>query len=190
MLEQLTGWLVPVPATTVATVLTTLVAAAAGLLVPAGIAKLRTPAVARTALGWSLSVGDRAVRLLGAGEVVLAVAVLVVGGPILTGLLALAYAGFAVVASRQRARGAGCGCFGATATPTGWTHVALDVTAAVVAVAAVIVVTPAPLALLAASGPLLGVAYGIGLVAAVATAQQLLTALPDLAAARAEGGLA
>lgn len=167
-------------------VLTVLVVLAAGLLVPAGIAKLRDPAVAREALGLPARI-EPLVRLLGAGELVLAAAVLATGARPAIVALALTYAGFTVVALRQRSRGESCGCFGASETPTGWHHVLLDGTAALVAAAAAVVGTAAPVALLA-DAPLSGVPLLLGAGVAVLTLQLLITALPDLAAARRTAG--
>lgn len=175
-----TGWL--------DTTLAVAVAVAAGLLVPAGVAKLRTPAVARRALGAPARVGDGAVRVLGAGELVLAAGVLVIGGPVLVGLLAVTYLGFALVAARQRSRGEGCGCFGVeTETPTSLGHVVLDGVAAAAAAVAVVVSAPSLLAVVVADGSALAVPFLLGVVVAVASAQLLLTALPDLAAAARRG---
>jgi hypothetical protein len=171
----------------VAVALAVLVALAAGLLVPAGIAKLRDPAVARRALDLPRR-AEPAVRLLGVGELVLAIAVLATGAWPLVAALALTYAGFTVVASRQRARGASCGCFGASRTPTGWHHVLLDGAAALVtATAAVVGVTPAA-GLVTTAAPLTGVLLAATGAVAVVTLQQLITTLPDLAVARRTAG--
>jgi hypothetical protein len=177
---------VDVGGSAVATVLAVLVAVAAGLLVPAGIAKLRSPAVARTALGLPLR-ADGLVRMLGAGELVLAAAVLVTAVRPLLALLAAAYLAFTAVALRQRSRGASCGCFGASATPTGWHHVLLDAGAALAVGAATVVGVPSA-ASLVADAPLAGVPLLVAGVVAVATVQLLITALPELAAARRTAG--
>jgi hypothetical protein len=163
-----------------------LVAVAAGLLVPAGIAKLRAPAVAREALGLPLA-ADGLVRLLGAAELVLAAVVLATGARPAVAVLAVTYLGFTVVAARQRSRGASCGCFGASDTPTGWHHVALDAVAAAACGAAVLVGAPSVLASAGAT-PLAGIPLLIAGVVAVASAQLLITALPELAAARRSAG--
>ena len=190
MLEQLGGTFggAVAPGDTLAITLAVLVAVAAGLLVPAGIAKLRAPAVAREALGAPAAVGDTAIRALGAGELLLAAGVLLVGGPIVVGALALTYLGFTVVAARQRSRGESCGCFGVEAdAPTSIGHVLLDGAVVVIAVAAVAVGAPSLLALTAADGSLLSVPFLLGVVVATACAQLLLTALPDLADAARRG---
>lgn len=170
----------------VATVLAVSVAVAAGLLVPAGIAKLRSPAVARTALGLPLR-ADVLVRLLGAGELVVAAAVLVSATRAVLAVLAVTYLVFTAVALRQRSRGASCGCFGASATPTGWHHVVLDAGAALAVGAALVVGVPSAAALVA-NAPLAGVPLLIAGAVAVATVQLLITALPELAAVRRTAG--
>lgn len=168
--------------------LTVLVVLAAGLLVPAGIAKLRDPAVAREALGLPGRAAPL-VRLIGAGELALAAAVLATGARPAVVAIALTYAGFTLVATRQRSRGASCGCFGATETPTGWHHVLVDAAIALAAGAAALVGTPAPATLLA-DAPMAGVPLGVGVLVATASLQLVITALPELADARrtAAGG--
>jgi hypothetical protein len=163
-------------------VLTVLVALAAGLLVPAGVAKLRAPVVAREALGLPARI-EPLVRLLGAGELLLAATVLATGARPAVLLLALAYGTFTVVALRQRSRGQSCGCFGASDTPTGWHHVLLDGAAALVATVAAIGGIAAPVTLLAGA-PLAGLPLLLAGGVAVLSLQLLITALPDLAAAR------
>lgn len=169
-----------------AVALAVLVALAAGLLVPAGIAKLRDPAVAREALSLPRR-AEPAVRLIGVGELALAVAVLATGAWPVVAALALTYAAFTLVASRQRARGASCGCFGASQTPTGWHHVLLDGAAAMVAATAALVGVASAADLLGAA-PLAGVLLVVAGAVAVVTLQQLITTLPDLAVARRTAG--
>lgn len=163
-------------------VLAVLVALAAGLLVPAGFAKLRAPAVAREALGLSQRV-EPAVRVLGVGELLLAGAVLLSGSRAFVAVLAVAYVGFTLVALRQRARGASCGCFGASQTPTGWHHVLLDGAAASAALAAAVIGVPSAVQLVG-TGPLGGIPLLVAGAIAVASLQLTITALPDLAATR------
>ena len=70
-----------------------------------------------------------AVRIGGAIEVVIGVAALLVGGPVLCALVAasyLAFAGFVVVALRTGAPISSCGCFGKVDTPPSVVHVVLD----------------------------------------------------------------
>ncbi len=157
-----------------------LVLIAAGLLIPAGVAKLRRPELTASALG--LPGGRPVVRMSGAGELALAGVVVTVGGVAPSAALALVYAAFAVVATAQRRRGAACGCFGASTTPTSIAHVALDVAAAVVAAAAAITsAVPGAAELLAvARAPAL--ALLVTVVVATATLQLALTRAPELAA--------
>ncbi|MFA9429557.1 MauE/DoxX family redox-associated membrane protein [Egicoccus sp. AB-alg2] len=158
----------------------------AGLLVPAGVAKLRRPRTTADALAWRGTHATSLVRVVGAGEVSLAAAVLVLGTrPLLAGL-ALVYGAFAVVAARQRRRGGACGCFGQASAPTSLLHVGLN---ALVAVAAALAAAgPGALAHLEAPARL-GFAPGHTVLAAVlavvgvASVQQLLTGLPELRAA-------
>jgi hypothetical protein len=166
--------------------LAVLVALAAGLLVPAGVAKLRDPAVARTALGLPRR-AELLVRAIGGGELLLAAAVLLVASRPLVAALGLAYAAFTVVAVRQRARGASCGCFGATETPTGWHHVLLDGGAAVSAAVAAVAGVP-PVVDLLGDAPLAGIPLLVAGGAAVVSLQLLITALPELAVARRTAG--
>lgn len=82
-------------------------------------------------------------RLLGVGEVAVALAVLTVGGPIPAALLGVLYLGFLVFIGSNKLRGADvpCGCFGESTTPPGVAHVAVNVVA--VATAALAVADPA-----------------------------------------------
>lgn len=158
----------------------------AGLLVPAGVAKLRRPVDARDALGWRSARSLRLVQAIGVVELVLAGAVFLLGGPATSGALAFAYLAFAVVAVRQRRRGASCGCFGQTSAPAGLLHVGVN---GLVALAAVLAARgvgaladfgrPLELGL----GPALTLAAVVAVFAAVASVQQLLTGLPELRAA-------
>jgi hypothetical protein len=166
--------------------LTVLVALGAGLLVPAGVAKLRAPAVAREALGLPRRT-EPLVRVLGVGELALATLVLVTGARLSVVALAGAYAAFTLVALRQRARGASCGCFGASQAPTGWHHVLLDGAVALTASGAA-VVGIAPVTDLLVDAPLGGVPLVLGAAVAVAALQLTITALPELADVRRTAG--
>lgn len=169
--------------TAITDVVSVLVVVAAGLLVPAGVAKLRDPWVARQALGLPAR-ATALVRAIGVGELVLAALVLTVGGPALVGLLAATYLAFAVVAARQRSKGASCGCFGASEGPTTLGHVVLNVIAATAAGVGALVGTRTVPALLA-DAPLAGIPLLAAGVVAVATAQLSITTLPEvLTAAR------
>lgn len=124
----------------------------AGLLLLAGLAKLRRPDTSTRALVLAgLPGGRAAVRALGAGEVALAVVAAVVGGP-LWGVQALAYIGFTAFVLRQRTQPASsCGCFGEEEVPVTILHVAVDM--ALAAGALVAAVGGAPGLLVTVTGP-------------------------------------
>lgn len=109
------------------------VLAGAVLMVAAGAIKLRSPRAGADALRSArlpLPPGLRsaAVRAAGAVEVAVGAAVLLVGGPVPAGALALLYLAAAALVVRLRAVAprAGCGCFGAASEPVGRTHVVVD----------------------------------------------------------------
>jgi hypothetical protein len=114
-------------------------AAAAILLGLGGALKLRRPAptaaaMASVGLPRSLAL----VRILGAGEVVVAGGALTVGHPLfalLVGLAYVAFSGFVVVALGRGGVLNSCGCFGEPDTPATPVHVVLDLAAAAVAFA-------------------------------------------------------
>jgi hypothetical protein len=139
---------------------TPLFAAAAGLLVLAGVLKLR------------------ASQPLGAAEVALGGVALAAPRPLVTALVAIAYAGFAAESWRLAAAGAeDCGCFGDVEAPAGLSHVAINLCCA--AVAAVAVVVPAdPLWALVADAPLTGLVVVLGVAASVYGLFLAYTALP------------
>jgi hypothetical protein len=166
-------------------VLGVVVALAAGLLLPAGVAKLRDPRIAIEALGLRRRGHRAVVRLVGAGELLLAAWVLFGGGRAATAVLALTYGAFTSVAARQRRRGAGCGCFGSDSSPTSRVHLGLNLIAAAAAGTLTITgATVAPVQLMAGAGPLEAMALLLAGGAAVVSAQLVLTALPELALAR------
>lgn len=167
-----------------------IVSAAALLLVVAGLAKLRDPRPARTAIVAARLPGGAAVRspgaarAVGALELLVGSAVILVGGPWTAAALALAYALLALVAARLLAvaAGTGCGCFGGAGAPISRWHLVLDAAFAGAAAAAVLVPTPGlpeALATMGWDGALLVVLVGL-----LAYASFLLTtALPSLTAA-------
>lgn len=158
--------------------------AAAGLVLVAGVAKLRRPGATSEALALThVPTSGGLVRLLGAAEIALALAVLVIGGPWLFGALAVAYLGFTGVAERQRRAGRGCGCFGATTTRVGPLHLGVDAAAAVAAGVAAWQAAPGIGGVLPPG--VIGATTTLGLlVLAVVLAQLTLTSLPDLLAVR------
>jgi hypothetical protein len=108
------------------------------VLAIAGVGKLSNPAPARAALR---ALGVRApsstVRALGAAEVALGVAAVVVGGVVLPLGVAAAYVAFGIVAWRLRGASVGCGCFGAASSaPPGGLHVGVDAVSAAIAAGA------------------------------------------------------
>lgn len=169
-----------------------LAAAAAVLLVLAGLGKMRAPRPAAdmlVALVPRLTrqrpTVRRFVRLAGLGEIAVGAAFLAVGGRWTAALLAAAYLAFTVIALRLATQPAdtSCGCFGAVDSPVGVAHVALNV----VSVAAAGSAAARPV------GPLGGLLGHDAVVTFVAGTQvQLLawlgylaiTALPALASAR------
>jgi len=155
---------------------------AAVVLAAAGLGKLMRPAAATDALrSLGLPHGHGVVRLLGAGELAVAVAAVVFGGPLFV-LLAAAYAALAVAAERLRRRPAGadggCGCFGRSAAPVGPTHVAVNVVAAAVATGAALGGTD-PLSVAWPGLPVAGIAHLVLVATGAAAVVALLTVLPE-----------
>lgn len=155
------------------------------LLGIAGVRKLVAPDATGAALqGARLPSDLRLVRLLGAGEILLATGVVLLGGRWTALLLAVAYAGFAAFADHQRRRGAGCGCFGQSDAPATRLHVGVDAAGAGVAVLAAW--RPGPSLLTTLTGGVVEAALTLVLLGVATIALQLaLTALPELAAAAA-----
>lgn len=167
-----------------ASILTVTALLAAGLVLVAGMAKFARPVATRDALGLT-RVGSALalVRMLGAAEIVLALAVLLLGGRAAFGALALAYAGFLVVSDRQRRAGRGCGCFGAPGTTVGPLHLAVDAAGMLAAAAAVWIGAPGVPGLLPPGIVAAATTSGL-LVLAVVLGQLTLTALPELLSVR------
>ena len=149
----------------------------AALLVLAGYAKVTAPAATGAALqGARLPSDPTVVRLLGAGEIVLGLLVVLVGGPLPAAGLALAYLAFAAFAWRQSSRGEGCGCFGEATAPATTLHVGINVAGVAFALAAIL--WPMTLAGSAATALALATASLAALLLRLA-----LTAMPELASA-------
>jgi hypothetical protein len=150
-------------------VITALVAGAALLLLAAGATKVADPSRttgALAALGWPSS--RALVRGAAAGEAVVGAATLIVGGRLLSGLVAVSYAGFAVfvlTALRSGAPIGTCGCFGRPDTRPTARHVAVDAglaaTATVGAVVGVEPLTEATLAVILGSITVALAAYAL-----------------------------
>ena len=154
------------------------------LLAVAGAAKVVDPAATSAALQGARLVSDRRlVRLLGVGEIALAMAVLALGGLLPAVLLAVAYAVFAAFAYRQSRQGEGCGCFGVSDAPATRLHVLINVVGAVAAGAAALRRAPSLVATL--RGDVFeAVLIAVVLLLAAAALRLVLTALPELAVAR------
>lgn len=156
---------------------------AVGLLAVAGVAKVLSPVSTVGALrALGLPAGSASVRLLGVGEVAVAIGAAV--WPSAVGAAGLAYIGFVVftvVAARRDTPLRSCGCFGRNETPSSPLHRVFNVVAA------------GALAVLAATGtPILPALDGLELVGFVTVAglgvhaaYLMLAVLPEtLAAAR------
>lgn len=165
---------------------------AAVVLAVAGIAKLRRPSAVTEALrAVGLPASPTTAIGLGVGELVLAVSVFAVGGPIPGLLTAGAYLAFAAVAARLASLAAnpskpmiGCGCFGRSATPIGPTHVFANVALAAASLTAVLTSDTPSLPAVAADLPALGLAHLLLIAAAAAATVAILTVLPETKAAR------
>jgi hypothetical protein len=126
-----------------------------------------------------------AVRVGGAVEAGIGVAALLVGGPVLCGLVAASYLAFSVfvlVALRSGAPISSCGCFGKVDTPPSIVHVVVDLALAGVAVAAAFtggVALPDVLA----DQPLVGIPFLLLLAIGCSLVYLAFTALPKTMAA-------
>jgi hypothetical protein len=124
-------------------------AAFALLLAIAGTAKaLRPLNTSRALRAAGLPSSAWLVRLLGAGEAVLAIVALAVAGPIPAALVAISYASFAAFVGYAKARGlaiGSCGCFGKPDTPPTNAHIVVDAGAALLAVVAAVFPGRSPL---------------------------------------------
>lgn len=111
----------------------------AALLALAGAQKVLDPAMTVGALrALRLPASPPLVRIGAAGELALGVAALGVGGAPLWTLVALSYlafAAFVVAALRHGTMLGSCGCFGREDTPPLWSHVALNLVLAAMALA-------------------------------------------------------
>ncbi|HUG83137.1 MAG TPA: MauE/DoxX family redox-associated membrane protein [Euzebya sp.] len=146
-------------------IVTAVVWLAAGLLAVAGAAKLTVPDAAMATLhSLRLPSGRIAARMLGLGEIVVGVAVVLVGGLPAAIVLVVAYAALLAVAGRQRAKQLDCGCFGVAAAPISTLHLGLNAGATVAGLVGV-VWAPLALAAVAADAGLLATAAGLVLLA-------------------------
>src|SRR4051812_22474688 len=113
-------------------------AAAALLLVPSGVAKLRRPADTERALrAVRLPGGATRVRVLGAGELVVGLGVVLDGArpgwSVALGALYAGFAAFVLLALWRRAPLTSCGCFGAAGVTPTPLHAGVDAGLAAVA---------------------------------------------------------
>lgn len=156
--------------------------AAALLLAAAGVSKVRRPASTVTAVrAAGVPVNGAAVRVFAAGEVLVAAAALLLGGPVPALLVALSYAAFAVFVGLALVRGesASCGCFAGDDAPPTLAHVVVNIGLAASALAVAVTAGPSSLpAVLAEAGPAPAVTL-LGLAGLVAVLGYLvLTRLP------------
>jgi len=161
---------------------------AAGLLVLAGVAKLRRPGpLGATLRAIRLPSGRAVVRAVGLVEVVVGLACIARPTAALELTLALVYLAFAGVAATLLATGAdleSCGCLGEHDAPPSWVHVAFDLAAAAV----VLLAATRPQATLVSAvsaHPAPGLVLGAGIAAGVVLASTVLAALPAAFAAYA-----
>ncbi len=108
------------------------------LLALAGAFKIWQPTPTSNAMSATGLVGTNGLtRLIGATEIAIAITAFLVGGLVPSLLVAAAYVGFTgfvLVALRKGLAIQSCGCFGKVDTPPSWAHVAVNGTAAIVAV--------------------------------------------------------
>ena len=158
-------------------------AAAALLLLVAGMAKIVRPAPTAELLS-SLGVpAHSSVAItLGVVECAVGIAALAVGGPLTALATAAFYIGFTGVVGRALAVGAvSCGCFGRADTPPSWLHVVGNTGFAAASIVAVAGDTPLDVMDdQPAAG--LGFVVGVGVIAGLALVA--FTALPEALAAR------
>ncbi len=169
-----------------------LVCAAALLLAAAGLAKLRRPASARSALaaagipGAGRLTPKLANRLSGTAELAIALLALLVGGRVGAALIAAAFTVLAGLSARMMAieSGQDCGCFAKPVAVSHW-HTAVNLCCAL---AGLIALARPDGSLLARFGQQPMTASALLLAAAVLgyLGYLLMTALPELSAAAAE----
>lgn len=107
-----------------------------GVLLVAGVAKVRSPSPTASALeGLRVPKPLLAARALGMGEVVVAIAAIVFGSSLLFALVALAYGAFTafIIWALAGKADISCGCFGHEDTPPTIGHAAFNAAAAAVA---------------------------------------------------------
>ena len=129
--------------------------AAGGLLVVAGLPKLRDPLpLVRAVRTTGLPASALLVRFLALAEVALGVVAVVAPGRVTAALVAVAYAGFTAFVALAVRRGgvlASCGCFGRPDTPPTRAHLVL--TGGATATAAALAVSPPGAGVWSAAAP-------------------------------------
>jgi hypothetical protein len=167
-------------------------AAFALLLAMAGVAKaVRPRSTSRALKAAGLPSATALVRLLGAGEAVLAVLGLTVAGPVPAALVSISYASFAGLVGYAKARGlaiSSCGCFGKPDTPPTAAHVVVNLAAAALAAIAAIASGRSPLGQLAHS-PGAGVPFAALVLVVAALGYLALAEWPRLVAVMNPGSL-
>jgi len=169
-------------------VATALFAAAAVLLIIAGIAKVARPSTTADML-FSLGVpdlgflgGERLAVGLGIVETAVGIGALAIGGPAAAAIVGVFYLGFAGAVVRALSVGAvSCGCFGRVDAPPSWLHVVGNTALAAASFVAIAGSTPVEVMDDQPAGGvgfvvLVGVLAGLALV--------MFTALPEALAAR------
>ncbi len=163
---------------------------AAGLLLVAGIAKVRQPHAAQRVLeAIGLPTSIRTVQLLGLIEAALGAAAIVSGVRWLAVAVMAMFVVFAAVATWLLIGGAdlpSCGCLGALETPPSIIHVVLSALGAVAAGAAALA-DPVRVDQQLSSLPMLGIPLLIAAAAAVAAAALAMAYVPLLASSYAAG---
>jgi hypothetical protein len=163
--------------------------AAGGLLVVAGLPKLRDPLpLVRALRTTGLPASGPLVRALALAEVVLGVAAVVAPGRVTAALVAVAYAGFTafvVLAVRRGGVLASCGCFGRPDTPPTRAHLVL--TGGATATSAALAISPPGPGVWSAAAPASSAAlFGFAALLA-ALAYLVLAVLPTTTAAAVRG---
>lgn len=166
-------------------VLVALHAAAALLLLVAGLAKVIRPAPTSDLLAtFGLPAAHSVAMAIGVVECAVGVTALTVGGALTAAVVGAIYVVFAVVVVRaMRVGAASCGCFGRVDAPPSWIHVVGNVALAAFSFAAVAGDTPIEVMDAQPAGGvgfvvLVGVAAGLSLVAFTAVPAAMSTGRP------------
>lgn len=154
---------------------------AAALLILSGGSKIVDPAPTRGALTASgLPGGAWAAVLLGAVEILAALAGMVIGGwaALLVAAVYLGFGGFVANALVRKLPIQSCGCFGKVDTPPTWSHLVFNLISAAAA-GGIFIGSSAPIDLFF-DQPLLGLPYLGFVVLGVSVVYLLLAELPQL----------